>query len=380
MSRAFCYLLLLLALGLLACNQKNNQEKHLNTPTLKSSIKYAQGFDIVDYGDYQLLKVYKPWTGAEKSFTYLLVNDLSLVPTNFIADAVIQVPVNRLMVTSTTHIPALEMLGSVESLVGFPGLSFISSTSVRQRISQGLVVDIGQNEAINTELVIAHQPEVLVGFGVDGNNKTYIQLEQAGIPVIYNGDWTETTPLGKAEWIKFFGVLLGKEKEADAWFEKITYSYQEVQQLAANASTKPTVFSGAMWQDIWYLPHGNSWASIFLKDAGGQYLWADSEGIGSLALNLETVLDQAAQADFWIGPAQFTTYEQLEKENGVYRQFDAFKNRKVYTFSALQGETGGIIYYELAPSRPDLVLQDLVKILHPELVPDYELYFFRPLE
>lgn len=372
--------LLVFAGVLLACNQKKSQETVVTHRVSETSIKYAQGFDIVDYGDYKLLEVYKPWTGAEKSYTYLLVNDPTLVPSNHSADAVIEVPVNRLIVTSTTHIPALEMLESEEALVGFPGLHFISSAVVRQRISQKLLVDIGQNESINTEVVMAYQPDVFVGFGVDGNNKTYALLEQAGIPVVYNGDWTETTPLGKAEWIKFFGVLLGKEKEAEAWFEEITSSYLEVQQMASSTTYKPTVFSGAMWQDIWYLPQGNSWASAFIQDAGGQYLWADSEGVGSLALNLETVLDRAVHADYWIGPAQFTTYEQLVKENQVYRQFDAFNNRKVFSFSALQGETGGIIYYELAPSRPDLVLQDLVKILHPDLLPDYELYFFRPLE
>ena len=118
----------------------------------------------------------------------------------------------------------------------------------------------------------------------------------------------------------------------------------------------------------------------FIEDANGTYLWGDREGTGSLALNVESVLERAQFADYWIGPSQFTHYQQLLEANAVYDQFEAFRNKTIYTFTLKKGATGGVIYYELAPNRPDLVLKDLIKILHPEFLPSHELYFFSPLE
>ena len=295
-------------------------------------------------------------------------------------DAVIEVPVNNLIVTSTTHIPSLEMLNEVVKLIGFPNLDYISSKPVRQRINANKITEIGNNESVNTETVINLQPDVLIGFAVNGSNKSFTTLERAGIKVAYNGDWTETSPLGKAEWIKFFGAFFDKSAEADQIFKTIEKSYLEVKSLALNATKQPTVLSGAMWKDTWYLPQGNSWAANFLTDANANYLWKDSKGTGSLALNIESVLEKAQNADFWIGPGQFSNYQQMVDVSRAYTQFNAFQNKQVYSFSSLKGETGGVIYYELAPNRPDLVLKDLVKILHPDLLPDWELYFFRALE
>lgn len=345
-----------------------------------AEVSYAKGFSIQDKGDYQIIEVSNPWPDAGKTFRYALVKDKESFTSEETFDAVVQVPVKNLIVTSTTHIPSLDMLGESDKLIAFPNLNYISSENTRKRIAEGKITEIGNNESINTENVIDLQPDVMIGFAVTGNNKTYETLQRAGIPIVFNGDWTENHPLGKAEWIKFFGLFFDKLDEAQAVFNDIETEYNAVKKLAETTETKPTVLSGALWKDIWYLPEGNSWGAQFIADAGGNYLWQDSPGTGSIALNVETVLEKAQQADFWIGPGQFTTYKELEDGNKAYTQLEAYKNKTVYSFSSLKGETGGVIYYELAPNRPDLVLKDLVKILHPELLPNYELYFFRALE
>lgn len=360
-------------------NEKSNEINTTNTSEKSIEISYAQGFSIQDKGDYTIIEVTNPWPEAGKTFRYALVKDKESFTSEETFDAVVQVPVKNLIVTSTTHIPSLDMLDETNKLIAFPNLSYISSENTRKRIEEGKITEIGNNESINTENVIDLQPEVMIGFAVTGNNKTYETLQRAGIPIVFNGDWTEQNPLGKAEWIKFFGAFFDKMEEANALFSEIETKYNTVKELAQTAENSPTVLSGALWKDIWYLPEGKSWGAQFIADANGQYLWADSDGTGSIALNVETVIEKAQQADFWIGPGQFTTYKQLEDANKAYTQFDAFKNKNVYSFSSLKGETGGVIYYELAPNRPDLVLKDLVKILHPELLPDYELYFFRAL-
>lgn len=343
-------------------------------------VTYAKGFSITDKGDHTIIEVTNPWPDAGKTFRYALVNNKESFTSEETFDAVVQVPVKNLIVTSTTHIPSLDMLGETDKLIAFPNLSYISSENTRKRIAEGKITEIGNNESINTENVIDLQPDVMIGFAVTGNNKTYETLQRAGIPIVFNGDWTEQNPLGKAEWIKFFGAFFDKMNEANTLFSEIETEYNTVKELAQTTENTPTVLSGALWKDIWYLPEGNSWGAQFIADANGSYLWADSQGTGSIALNVETVIEKAQHADFWIGPGQFTTYKELEDAHKAYTQLDAFKNKQVYSFSSLKGETGGVIYYELAPNRPDLVLKDLVKILHPDLLPDYELYFFRALE
>lgn len=362
---------------------KNEKTTSSSTPSSLGEIieiKYAKGFSISDYGTYKILEVNNPWPEANQVFRYALVKDEDNFSSEEVFDAVIQVPIKNLIVTSTTHIPSLEMLNEQDKLIGFPNLDFISSEKTRNRINANQITEIGNNESINTENVIALQPDVMIGFAVTGNNKTYTTLQRAKISVVYNGDWTETSPLGKAEWIKFFGAFFDKSDEANQIFKDIENNYLDIKTMASKANNKPKVLSGAMWKDIWYLPQGNSWAAAFIKDANAEYLWENSTGTGSIALNIETVIEKAQHADFWIGPAQFSSYQQMMDASKAYTQFEAFKNKQVYSFSTLKGETGGVIYYELAPNRPDLVLIDLVKILHPDLLPDDELYFFRALE
>jgi len=378
---ALLYPLLLILFGFVSCkNEKQPEPTATETPERNLEVSYAKGFSITDHGDYKVIEVKNPWPDAGKIFRYALVKDKTNFKTDETFDAVVQVPVQNLIVTSTTHIPSLDMLGESDKLIAFPNHDYISSENIRKRIAEGKLTEIGNNESINTENVIDLQPDVMIGFAVTGNNKTYQTLQRAGIPIVFNGDWTENHPLGKAEWIKFFGAFFDKNEKGAQLFSEIETEYNTIKTLAQNAENTPTVLSGALWKDIWYLPEGNSWGAQFIADANGDYLWADSEGTGSIALNVETVLDRAQHADFWIGPGQFGTYKQMEEAHKVYTELQAFKNKKVYSFSILKGETGGVIYYELAPNRPDLVLKDLVKILHPELLPEHEFYFFRALE
>jgi iron complex transport system substrate-binding protein len=205
-------------------------------------------------------------------------------------------------------------------------------------------------------------------------------LQKSGLKVLLNGDWNEETPLGKAEWIKFFGALYGKQKQANEIFSKIEKDYLNTVKIAKNAKVKPTVLAGDMFEDRWYLPKGTSWGSILLKEANGNYLWKETSGTGSLSLSFETVFEKAAMADVWITSGQFSSLSEMTNSNPHYAKFKAFKIKNVYSFSGKKGKTGGILYYELAPNRPDIVLKDLVKILHPELLPSYTPFFFEKLK
>jgi iron complex transport system substrate-binding protein len=359
-------------------------KKSVPIPYLKEStikLKYAKGFSVVNFEDYSELHISAPWPNSSRTFKYALVKDEQEDQglNNEFYDAIIKVPLERVVATSTTHIPALELLGVEKSLVGFPGVNYISSASLRERIKEGYIRELGQNNQLNTEVLLTLNPDVLIGFGIDGINKSFEILDNAGIPVIYNGDWTENTPLAKAEWIKFFGILYDKQVLADSIFSEIEQNYIEAKKLAQNASQQPTVLSGAMHKDVWYAPYGSSPEGQFLKDANVRYLWENSSGSGSQALSFETVFLQAKDADIWINPSNFTSYEQLRSTNKLYTKFKAFRDRSIYSFSLTKGPTGGVLYYELGMSRPDLILKDLIKVCHPDLLEGYQTSFFKPL-
>ena len=346
-------------------------------------LKYAEGFITTTMGNYKLLTIKSPWPKSKKEFKYVLISAEESAKTTFLKDeydGIIITPIKKIVTTSTTHIPALELLGVQQTLVGFPGTDYVSSEKTRIRIDNGAVRELGKNEGINTEVLLELQPNLVVAFGVDGTNKSMETIERAGTPVIYNGDWVEKSPLAKAEWIKFFGVLYNKEKEANSIFNQIEHDYIEAKKIALNATSKPTVLCGAMYKDVWYLPNGTSAEAQFLNDANANYLWKDTKETGSIALSFEAVFNKAKTTDLWLSPSYYSSYEALEKSNAHYTQFSAFQEKKIFTFSNTTGKTGGVTYYELGMARPDLVLKDMIKICHPELLQDYKTTFFKPLQ
>ena len=345
----------------------------------KLELKYAEGFSITKYKTHSVLIINSPWPNSKETFKYILAQK-NISGQSEVFNAFINTPIKNIVVTSTTHIPSLELLGVETSLVGFPGLDYISSENTRQRIKNKKIRELGKNEVINTEVLLELNPDAVIGFGVDGVNKSFETLKKAGIPILYNGDWVESSPLAKAEWIKFFGALFNKEIEADSIFNQIESDYLNAKQLAKQVKSQPTVLSGAMHKDVWYLPNGSSPEAQFLKDANVNYLWQDTTTKGSLALSFETVFNKARNANIWLSPSYYSSLEALEKANQHYTKFEAFQNKSIYSFSNTTGETGGVLYYELGTARPDLVLKDIIKVCHPEVLPDYEPYFFKPLE
>lgn len=340
-------------------------------------IKYAKGFDIQYFENYKKLVIKSPYPGSEKDHEYILNGPASSEKTQ---PNSISIPVERLIATSTTHVPMLEILGAEDRLVGFPNTDFITSEKTRNRVARGELTDIGKDMSLNAEMVIALKPDALVAFALDGSDKAFSTIRKNEIPIVFNGDWLEETPLGRAEWIKFFGALLDLDREADSIFNAIENEYLKAMEIAKNASETPTVMSGVLFKDQWNLPAGESFTAKLYEDANTDYLWKESKGQGSLVLNFESVLEKAGQADLWIGSGVYTSREDLLNANGHYAEFKSFKNRSVYTFSKRKGPGGGIVYFELAPIHPHIVLKDLVKVAHPELLPDYEPFFLQPLD
>ena len=370
---------LIIIVLLVGCKEKNNTNNDSKEIKESIQIKYAKGFDIQHFKYYKKLIIKSPYQNAKEQFEYILSTSNN-ENTSTVSGTKITVPLKKIAATSTTHIPMLELLNVEKSLIGFPHTKYISSPRTRKLIADNLVREIGAKASLNTEIILDLKPDAVIGFSMTKTNKSLSLIEKSGIPVVLNGDWLEETPLGRAEWIKFLGVLFNKEKEADSIFNVIEKNYNDAKLIASKANQTPSVLSGAiMSKDIWNLPAGESFVAQFLTDANTNYLWKDSKGKGSLSISFESVLDKGKNADIWIAPGYFSSKNQMRNNNKNYTAFNAFKKNQLFTFANKVGETGGVIYFELGPTRPDLVLKDIIKITHPELLKDYKTTFFEKM-
>ncbi|WNH13180.1 ABC transporter substrate-binding protein [Thalassobellus suaedae] len=365
-----------------SCKEKTNTKTvdSKTTEIVSQNIKYAKSFSINNHSDYKEIIVTSAWPKSTETYKYILIKEGQAIPEHDNRTIVIKIPIKKVVVMSTTNIPVLEYLNIEDRLVGFPNTDYISSKKTRQLIESGKVKDLNNDLEINMELLLDINPELVIGFSVNGNDKSLNKIEKFGIPVVLDGAWTEQHPLGRSEWIKFIAAFFDKDEEAKVIFDKIETDYLEAKALAKKTETIPTVISGSLFKDVWNIPGGHSFVAKYLEDANTNYLWKNDQSTGSLQLNFENVLEKGQKADLWIGAGSFKNKEEMLSNHNGYSYFEAFKNNKTYTYTNKIGSKGGLMYYELGPMRPDLILKDIIKIAHPELLPTYEYFFFKTIE
>jgi iron complex transport system substrate-binding protein len=362
----------------ISCSRKTEVAADNKSDSLK--LKYAVGFSVHNLGNAKLVSVNYPYQGAKKGYKYLLIKRGAEVPTHDPNVQVITIPIENIVCTSTSHIPLLDYLNKTEALIGFPSTDYISSEKMRKRIDNGSVVDLGIDKGMNLEVLYSLHPDLVMGYTMSKDLGQLKKIEELGMPVVINADYLETHPLGRAEWIKYMALFFNKEKEADSVFNVIENEYLSAKNLIQLSSKRPTVMSGILYGDAWFMPGGKNYASHFYEDAGLNYLWNDTESNGFLELSFESVYAKAKDADLWIGVGSFSSLQELKSIESRYELFKPFTEGEVYTYNYRKGATGGSEYLELGYLRPDLVLKDLIRIGHPELLPDYQLYFHKKLE
>lgn len=378
-----CLSALFVAVALLyGCRGKtsSNQESAQTTPYPSVKIKYAEGFKVRALGNAKLVEVTYPFQGASSGYSYLLVPRGQEPPPHDDATRVIAVPLQNIVCTSTTHIPLLDYLGETDKLVGFPTLDYISSEKMRKRIAEGKVTELGIDKGLNLEKLAFLKPAAVMGYTMSSDYGQFKKIESLGIPVIINAEYLEQHPLGRAEWIKFMALFFNKEEAADSVFSMIEANYLKTQKLVQDDEIRPSVLSGIVYGDAWFLPAGDNYAATLFKDSGCHYLWSDTPGNGYLQLAFESVYEKAHLADLWIGTGTYKTLEEIRAADVRYSLFKAFGEKQVYNYDARLGETGGNEFLELGYLRPDLILMDLVRIAHPDALPEHQLFFYRKLE
>lgn len=374
------WLLLAVLLLMAGCNKKKAEKQNEGQIALSSTtIKYATGFQVHALGNAKLVEVNHPFQGATSGYTYLLVPKGKTPPPHDPDTRVIYTPLESIVCTSTTHIPLLDYLGETDKLIGFPTTDYISSEKMRARIAEGRVTELGIDKGLNLERLAMLKPGVVMGYTMSGDYGQFRKIEALGVPVVINGEYLEQHPLGRAEWIKFMALFFDREKEADSVFTMIEKNYNEAKSAVSNTTHRPTVLSGVVYGDAWFLPAGQNYAAKLFRDAGYQYLWEDHPGNGYLEISFESVYEKAHDADLWIGTGTFKSLDELGSADGRYTRFKAFQKKSVYNYDARKGDKGGNEFLELGYLRPDLILMDLVKIAHPEVLPGHELFFHRRL-
>lgn len=377
MNKVYC-LLMLVVLG--ACGVRESKVAPTGTDTTRTVLHYAHGFSVTYEGNIKRVVVTRPFQGATAGYTYLLVPEGESVPEHQPDDKVIRIPLKSIVCTSTTHIPLLDYLDESDKLSGFPTTDYISSEKTRAFVDAGKVLELGIDKGLNLELLAALKPGVVMGYVTTGDYGQFKKIEDLGIPAVMNAEYLEKHPLGRAEWIKFMALFFNKEKQADSVFSTIEKSYLETKKRADTVRLRPTVLSGVVYGDAWFLPGGLNYASTLLRDAGCRYLWEADSTFGFLELSFETVYEKAHDADRWIGPGSYNSLQEIEAADHRYTRFRAFKEKNIYSYNARIGAKGGSEFLELGYLRPDIILKDLLAIAHPSLIPEHTLFFHRRLE
>lgn len=370
---------LFISVLLLACCSKttSTEEKTEESIIRSDSNSYAQGFSIDYFETYTRVTVNNAWQKGVVLKKYYLVQDMqTATPSD---GQKIRIPITSIVANSCSHFEFLSMLSENESIVGICSPERIYSPRILARYEDGKIENMGDAFAMNTEKIMLAKPDLIMVTGYEQMDETYARLEKTGMAVVVNNEWMEATSLGRAEWIKFMAAFFKKEKMADSIFATIEHNYKDMLALAATASPKPKIASGNSFKGTWYLPGGNSFMSALYKDAGGDYVFAADTSSGSLPLSFEIALKELRYCDVWLG-SNATSLKGLMQLDARLSLFDAYKNKRVYNYNKRATSTGGNDYWESAIARPDILLKDLIKVMHPDLLPDYDLFYIHQLE
>ncbi len=347
----------------------------------KVEVEYARGFDVEYFDTYKVVTVPEAWPGAAEAFTYVLVQRGAEVPAGYDNAMVVEVPVESIITMSTTYLSHLESLNVLDTIVAHDSFDWVYSPTVRSMAEEKDLPAVGAGSMVNVEMVLSLEPDLIMTYGSGSPDfDAHPTLLQAGLPVALNADFIEPTPLGKAEWVKFISLFYNMEGRANELFSEVEKEYNTLSDIARDASDKPTVLINAPWNGTWVVGSGDSFIARYIADAGGRYVWEDTQGTGSLFLDIESVLDVAADAEYWINPGQWRSLEQGLAEDSRFLEFTAFDEGRVFNNDNRRTDAGGSDYFESGAANPHIVLADLVKIFHPELVPDHEFFYYRRLE
>ncbi len=375
--------LILISVLLASCQGSvNNTAKIPENPEVPG-ISYAKRLNIESCDGYSHVSVIGPWQGSGGVVQdwYLLPRGIS-IPSHIDSLKVIRVPLERVVCMSTTHIAMIKALGQTASLRGFSGTGFIYDEQVRNLVANGKISETGYEDNLNKELILSLLPDIVIAYGIGSESAAYLgKLKEMGIKVLFNADYLEEDPLGKAEWIKLFGALYDCSTVADSLFKYTEYEYNRYKSLIAEkAVSKPKILLGLPFRDTWFISPGNSYISKLISDAGGEYLWEDSVSDVSMPMGLENVFLKAVSAGYWLNTGSATSMQEITAVDPRLTRLPCFKSGRVYNNNRRMSQGGGNDYWESGCLNPHIILRDIASAIHPGLFAGEELYYYNKLK
>ena len=358
-------LIALSAVLLLLCSCFRGGKAEMALNQQDSIITAARLLSMQRTADYTLVTVADPWKGGVLH-RYVLVPASAQLPADLPEGTVVRTPVKNALVYSSVHTSLMGELDALDAVRGVVDKQYFIDSAIVNGVNAGTIADCGNSMNPTVEKVIDMQPDAILLSPYQ--DASYGQIATLDIPIIECADYLEYDPLGRAEWMKFYGELVGRQAEADSLYNVVTNDYNQVREAAAGAKSRPTVVTEMVISGVWNVPGGQSYMARILTDAGGRYLWADDKNTGSLALDFNQVLAVAQDADYWF--IKWTNINTLKDLQGAYdlnKEMAAFKNKRVYVC-----DTDKTRFFDRIPFHPEVLLREFAAILHPELFPDYK--------
>lgn len=327
-------------------------------------MQYATLLSLKEGDGYVAAELKNPWDSTKVLHRYVLVPKDKELPAHLPEGDVVRTPVSNMLCYVSVHASLFNELGALDAIKAVGDAQYMYIDKLQERIKSGKVIDCGTSNAIEVEKIIEMSPDAVVISAMEDNN-TYAKLLKVGIPVIECADYMETGPLQRAEWMRFYGLLVGKQAEADSTFNAIVAEYNALKDKALQSKKRPTVLDGKKLNSSWYVAGNESTTGRMIADAGGKYVFNDEKSSGSVPYSPEIVLDRGADADVWMLKYygdRLPSYPELAKEWGGYAKLKAFKTKHTYVVNLQTSD-----FYMVAPFHPEVLLREYVNILHPEV-------------
>ena len=360
-----------------SCTSSGNIDDYnmaVYTPT------YATGFRIVGAEGKQstIIRVTNPWQSADNVETMLFIARGGEKAPNGFRGQVLQGDAKRVVCMSSSHIAMLDAIGAVESVVGVSGKNFITNPYVVA--NQRTIADVGYDGNMNFELLVAQQPDIVLLYGVTGACTMESKLDELGIPYVYVGEYVEEDPLGKAEWLIALAEIVGLRQQGLTYFAELPQRYEQLKSIAASAHTPaPKVMLNTPYADSWFMPSTTSYIARLIADAGGDYIYQQNTSNHSLPIDLEQAALLTTQADIWLHVENINSLDDLRRQLPKFAQMPCVQHGEVYNCDKRRVAGGGNDYWESGVVHPDVILRDLIKIFHSELVSE-EFVYYRKIE
>ena len=354
---------------LASCNSTNTN----NNKAVQDNL-HAKGFSVTHHNGYTVVEISNPWKSNAILQRFTLVPSGATLPDSLPDGAVIRTPVKSALVYSAVHANAIKELGHLSSITGVCDAQYFTIPEITSGVADGTIINAGSSMAPVAERIIALSPDIVLLSPYQ--NSGYAEHIPKGIPIVECADYMESSPLGRAEWIKLFGLLFNEEQKADSIYSHVVDKYTSMKKLIESEPNRPKILSENIINGTWYVPGGNSYMAQMFADAGGSYAWSDVNTTGSIPLDMAQVLSKAHDADVWLIKSfdpEFS-YSKLKAQHALNEKFKAFTSRNVYYC-----DTERTTLFQDFPFHPEFLLQEYIAIFHPHLADGYSLKYFKPL-